>query len=57
MTLQFSLIAHAEEGISVYCDTAFGEYLTSVTVDDVIGITATWARLLQMRRFVRDAVS
>ncbi|MEZ8150348.1 OmpA family protein [Vibrio splendidus] len=37
-TLQFSLIANAEEGISVYCDTAFSEYQHSVTVDDVVGI-------------------
>lgn len=37
-TLQFSLIAYAEEGINVYCDTAFSEYQHSVRVDDVVGI-------------------
>ncbi|WP_210449136.1 OmpA family protein [Vibrio crassostreae] len=37
-TLQFSLIAHAEEGINVYCDTAFSEYQHRVMVDDVVGI-------------------
>ena len=34
--LQFSSTAYAEQGVSVYCDTAFSEYQHSVWVDDVV---------------------
>ncbi|OEE55312.1 OmpA family protein [Vibrio splendidus] len=49
-TLQFSLIANAEEGISVYCDTAFSEYQHSVTVDDVVGIAQHRQGFLQIEQ-------
>ena len=49
-TLQFSLIANAEEGISVYCDTAFSEYRHSVTVDDVVGIAQHRQGFLQIEQ-------
>ncbi|MEZ8039596.1 MULTISPECIES: OmpA family protein [unclassified Vibrio] len=49
-TLQFSLIANAEEGISVYCDTAFSEYKHSVTVNDVVGIAQHRQGLLQIEQ-------
>ncbi|MEZ9266349.1 OmpA family protein [Vibrio splendidus] len=49
-TLQISLIANAEEGISVYCDTAFSEYQHSVTVDDVVGIAQHRQGFLQIEQ-------
>ena len=49
-TLQFSLIANSEEGISVYCDTAFSEYQHSVTVDDVVGIAQHRQGFLQIEQ-------
>ncbi|MCC5518823.1 OmpA family protein [Vibrio splendidus] len=49
-TLQFSLIANAEEGISVYCDTAFSEYQHSVSVDDVVGIAQHRQGFLQIEQ-------
>ncbi len=49
-TLQFSLIAHAEEGINVYCDTAFSEYQHSVRVDDVVGIAQHRQGFLQIEQ-------
>ena len=48
--MQFSLIANAEEGISVYCDTAFSEYQHSVTVDDVVGIAQHRQGFLQIEQ-------
>lgn len=49
-TLQFSLIAYAEEGINVYCDTAFSEYQHSVRVDDVVGIAQHRQGFLQIEQ-------
>ncbi|WP_122082891.1 OmpA family protein [Vibrio coralliirubri] len=49
-TLQFSLIAHAEESINVYCDTAFSEYQHSVRVDDVVGIAQHRQGFLQIEQ-------
>ncbi|MDD1828128.1 OmpA family protein [Photobacterium sp. ZSDE20] len=49
-TLQLSFIAHAEEGISVYCDTAFSEYQHSVRVDDVVGIAQHRQGFLQIEQ-------
>ncbi|ROO57666.1 OmpA family protein [Vibrio crassostreae] len=49
-TLQLSFIAHSEEGISVYCDTAFSEYQHSVRVDDVVGIAQHRQGFLQIEQ-------
>ncbi|CDT57459.1 conserved exported hypothetical protein [Vibrio coralliirubri] len=49
-TLQLSFIANAEEGISVYCDTAFSEYQHSVRVDDVVGIAQHRQGFLQIEQ-------
>ncbi|CAK1702459.1 OmpA-like domain-containing protein [Vibrio crassostreae] len=49
-TLQFSLIAHAEEGINVYCDTAFSEYQHRIMVDDVVGIAQHRQGFLQIEQ-------
>ncbi|MEZ8057310.1 OmpA family protein [Vibrio splendidus] len=49
-TLQLSFIAHAEEGISVYCDTAFSEYQHSVRVDSVVGIAQHRQGFLQIEQ-------
>ncbi|CDT64619.1 conserved exported hypothetical protein [Vibrio coralliirubri] len=49
-TLQLSFIANAEEGISVYCDTAFSEYQHIVRVDDVVGIAQHRQGFLQIEQ-------
>ena len=49
-TLQLSFIANAEEGINVYCDTAFSEYQHSVRVDDVVGIAQHRQGFLQIEQ-------
>ncbi|KAA8678484.1 OmpA family protein [Vibrio gigantis] len=49
-TLQLSFIVHAEEGVSVYCDTAFSEYQHSVRVDDVVGIAQHRQGFLQIEQ-------
>ena len=49
-TLQLSFIANAEEGIHVYCDTAFSEYQHSVRVDDVVGIAQHRQGFLQIEQ-------
>ncbi|CAH6783452.1 Outer membrane lipoprotein precursor, OmpA family [Vibrio chagasii] len=49
-TLQFSLHANAEDGISVYCDTAFSEYQHSVRVDDVVGVAQHRLGALQIEQ-------
>lgn len=49
-TLQLSFIAHAEEGISVYCDTAFSEYQHSVRVENVVGIAQHRQGFLQIEQ-------
>ncbi|MGF1802602.1 OmpA family protein [Vibrio gigantis] len=49
-TLQLSFIVHAEEDVSVYCDTAFSEYQHSVRVDDVVGIAQHRQGFLQIEQ-------
>ncbi|EIV8655830.1 OmpA family protein [Vibrio parahaemolyticus] len=49
-TLQFSVMANAEEGISVYCDTAFSEYRHGVTVTNVVGIAQHRQGFLQVEQ-------
>lgn len=49
-TLQLSFVVHAEEAISVYCDTAFSEYKHSVRVDDVVGIAQHRQGFLQIEQ-------
>ncbi|WP_394141443.1 OmpA family protein [Vibrio chagasii] len=48
--LQFSFTANAEQGVSVYCDTAFSEYQHSVRVDDVVGIAQHRQGVLQIEQ-------
>jgi outer membrane protein OmpA-like peptidoglycan-associated protein len=49
-TLQFSVIANAEEGINVYCNTAFSEYRHGVTVTNVVGIAQHRQGFLQVEQ-------
>ncbi|HHP0586068.1 TPA: OmpA family protein [Vibrio harveyi] len=48
--LPFSLIVKAEEGISIYCDNTFSEYLHSTKVDDVVGIAQHRQGFLQIEQ-------
>ena len=46
--LSFSVVANAEDSLSVYCDTAFSEYQHTVRVDDVVGVAQHRQGFLQI---------